>query len=50
MFLFESYLITETTQQKANTLSIIIWFEAKDLVIDIAEMRETFEWSKEQYR
>lgn len=42
------YLVVETKSSKPNTLPITIWFEAKDLVIDIAGMRETFEWSKEQ--
>lgn len=44
----ETYLVMETTHQKINTLPIMIWFEYSDLVIDIAGMRENFEWSKKQ--
>lgn len=45
---FERYLVMETTNQKPNTLPVMIWFEMDDLIIDIAGMRETFEWSKGQ--
>lgn len=45
---FETYLVMETTHQKSNTLPIMIWFEYSDLVIDVAGIRENFEWSKEQ--
>lgn len=45
---YERYLVMETTHQKPNILPIMIWFEVKDLIIDIAGIRETFEWSKEQ--
>jgi hypothetical protein len=45
---FPTYLVMETTQQKTNTLPMMIWFEGDDLVIDLDGMRETFEWSKKQ--
>ena len=42
------YLVVELITSKPNILPIMIWFEANDLVVDIAGIRETFEWSKEQ--
>ena len=42
------YLVVELKTLKPITLPIVIWFSAYDLVIDIAGIREAFEWSKEQ--
>lgn len=46
--IYPHYLVMETTNKTANTLPIIIWFEADDLRIDIDQMNETFDWSKKQ--
>lgn len=42
------YLTVELNTLKPNTLPIVIWFESDDLRIDIEEMSETFDWSREQ--
>lgn len=42
------FLVMELNSSKANTLPIVIWFEADSLRIDIEEMNESFDWSRKQ--
>lgn len=46
--IYPHYLVMETNNEKENTLPITIWFEARDLRIDIEEINESFDWSKKQ--
>lgn len=42
------HLVVELNTSKPNALPIVIWFEAQDLRIDIDQMNETFDWSRNQ--
>lgn len=45
--IFPHYLVMETTNEKENTVPITVWFEGDSLRIDLEEISETFDWSKE---